>query len=438
MVTRHSKQYLSTGLSDLGAKLIILVFVFSQFVEVSLYTSENFIISLQKVVAIFLLPIALLFMRRIRANGYLTAFAILLFTSYTISYILKGNIAPEVAVAAVSTLMGFVGAVMLYTALAFNVPRNIQTLAKIWIFFSVMTAMITFLQSLGLLPLFTVPYEYIRFREATTGLYRGTGLKFDPNFQALMLVIGLTFTIFYPLRNWIRFALQSIIVLGIVGTFSRMGLLLAVLTLVLGPILQSFGSKKRLPRALIGATVYAILVLVIGFALYAWGPVSIRTYLEQRFDSIGAGISILFSDENPETTAHLSHLSSAEARALLAKAALTLALRHWLVGVGAYQTDQVIYEYIGIPNVAHNTYLEQFIIGGILGLLSIFLYAWILTQGLWFKCSLAQIKIYRNALLVLVMVFAVAGFFLSLSYNSVIWLPLAIALAIRKWSRECI
>lgn len=432
MAIRLSRLHLNTNFSDLGAKIAIFTFVFTQFVEVSLFSIGDFVVSLQKATAIILYPIAWLFMGRIRVNKYLTAFFLSLLISYTIAYISKGIITPEVGAAVVTVLVGFLGAVVLYTALALNAQRNIQVLAKIWIFFSVITALLTFLQSLGLLPLFTVPDTYIRGREAIAGLYRGTGLKFDPNFQSLMLAIGLVFTFFYHLKSWIRFVLQSVIVLGILGTFSRMGLFLAVLTLVFGPILQLLGNRKRFLRALAEATAYAVIVLMIAVLLYAWGPVSIRTYLEQRFNSLGGGIAILFSGEN---TRIAGHLSSAEVRALLAKAALTLALHHWLVGVGAYQTERVIFEFIGIPNVAHNTYLELFLIGGLWGLLSIFLYAWIVTRGLR-KRPLAYVRFYRNSLLILTMVFAVTGFFLSLTYNSVIWLPLTISLAIRKLGRE--
>ena len=416
-------------LSDLGAWIAIAVFVATQFVEVSLFDISNFPVTLQKVLALVLYPLSVILMGRIRVEGRMVLFALTLIVSYTMAFFVNAYLPPEAISAIIVVLIGFTGATVLYTAVTLNSEKNFRILAYVWLAFSVGTALITILQAVGLFPFLTVPDEYIKYREATAGLYRGVGLKFDPNFQALVLVIGLVFALFYVPRVWIRLLVTSVIFLGIVGTFSRMGLLLAGLLVAIKPAVQVSSRSKSFVRLNVRLVSSVLAVFTIGLVLYVWGPPSFTEYLRQRFADIGNGLALLVSGESASST---SHLSSAETRALLARAALALALQNWALGVGAYQTDRVIFEYAGIFNVAHNTYLELFLIGGVWGILSILCYAIIVLHGLRFKGCSQPAVLHRNVLLAVILVFAFAGLFLSLTYNSIIWLPLVMALAARK------
>lgn len=421
---------LTLKLSDLGIWVAVIVFVLAQFVEVELFSVGSIPITLQKLLAVVLYPFSVILMGRIRVSGPMILFALTLIVSYTLAFWANGHFSPEAESAVVVVLVGFAGATVLYTALTLRGERGFRMLAYTWIAFSVGTAAVTVLQAVGLFPFLTVPDEYIQYREAVGGLYRGVGLKFDPNFQALMLVIGVMFAQFYLSKGWLRLLVFSVIFLGIVGTFSRMGLLLVMLLIAINPVIQRLGKRRGFIRTLVELAGYLLVVSSVGFAVYVWGPPSIGEYLGQRLAEVGSGLALLVSGE---TATPIGHLSSAETRALLAKAALILALQNWATGVGAYQTDSVIFEYIGIPNVAHNTYLELFLIGGVWGVISILTYATIVFRSLWLRGNGQLVVTHRNALLALALVLAFAGMFLSLTYNSVVWLPIVLAPAMRKW-----
>lgn len=430
MVIKGVETDSAVKISDLGIWIAVVVFVLAQFVEVSLFSVGNIPITLQKVIVVVFYPFSVILMGRIRVSGYMILFALTLMVSYTIAFLAKAYLPPEAGAAVIVVLIGFVGATVLYTALTLNGEKGVRRLAYTWLVFSVSTALITTLQAIGLFPFLTVPDEYIKYREVAAGLYRGVGLKFDPNFQALMLVIGLVFALFYVSTVWLRFIVSSAILLGIIGTFSRMGLLLAVLLIAISPVVQALNGRRGFVRALVDLAGFILVVSAMGFALYVWAPPSVSQYLGQRFAEVRDGLAILVSGDNISST---GHLSSAETRALLAKAALTLALQNWAVGVGAYQTDRVIVEYAGLANVAHNTYLELFLIGGIWGILSVLCYAVIVLRGLRCEGNCQSVVMQRNILLALTLVFAFAGMFLSLTYNSIVWLPIVMALATREW-----
>lgn len=432
MVIKRVKTGSATKLADLGIWIVIVVFVVAQFVEVSLFSIGNIPITLQKALAAVLYPFSAILMGRIRVSRYMVLFALALLVSYTIAFLANAYLPPEAGSAFIVILVGFAGATVLYTALTLNGEKGFRRLAYTWLTFSVITALITVLQAVGVFPFLTVPEEHLQFRETGVGLYRGVGLKFDPNFQALMLVIGLAFALSYVSTAWRRFVVVSVILLGIIGTFSRMGLILAVLLIIANPVVRALNGRRGFARALVNVAVLILVVSVMGFALHVWAPPSVSEYLGRRFAEVWDGLIILVSGNSASSA---EHLSSAETRALLAKAALTLALQNWTVGVGAYQTDRVIFEYVGIDNVAHNTYLELFLIGGIWGILSVLCYVVIVLRGLWGGGNCQFVAVQRNTLLTLTLAFAFAGMFLSLTYNSIIWLPIAIALATREWVR---
>lgn len=418
---------------DLGVWIAIIVFIAAQFIEVTLFSVGGIPITLGKLIAGVFYPISLIFMKKLYLNRYMFFLAFLLLLSYTMAFFIRGNFSPAVIKAFTIVLIGFAGATVLYTALAIDCEKNFRRFAYTWIAFSVITAPITMLQTIGFFPLVTVPEQYIGYRKTIFGLYRGVGLKFDPNFQALMLVIGVVFALFYLKKVWLKLlAVIIILFLGILGTFSRMGLFLSLVSLVTYFLVKGTQKNRSLLKLFLEIISFGFIISTISLILYVWGPQSISEYLRDRVIDIGNGLDIIFS--KGLTIPH-GHLSSAETRALLAKAALMLALKNWTVGIGAFQTKSLLYEYIGIQNVAHNTYLELFLIGGIWGLLTILFYGLIIFYGVRCKNNCRFLTLQYNTSFALVVVFVLSGLFLSLTYNSVIWLPIVLALTIRKCAK---
>lgn len=410
---------------ELGVRLAIIIFVAAQFIELTLFSIGNFQVSVQKIAAALLMPLSLLMMQRVRIELRLflgAGLMLLAFGAYDL--IERSSISSDVLSAATTVFFSVIGAVVLCGALT-RLSGTVRYLAQVWIFFAVFTAVLTILQAVRLIPLFSVPVEFRVMRKVNDFLNRGTGLKFDPNFQALMLCIGLAFAQVYVVRR--KLILDGVILCGIVATFSRMGLLVALTVLMILPILRA--PRRHLGRTVRQVAITTILVSGIGYCVYRWGPAGLQTYLQARASDVTNSVQELLSST---LVGEGVHYTSAESRAILLTAAADLVTQNWFTGVGVFRTNQVLGDVTGIQNVSHNSYLEMLLIGGVWGGLFLGFYV-INTVAALRVNNLGNLMLAGEveALSQLLIVFGICGFFLSLTYNSVIWLPLALAFTIQ-------
>lgn len=422
----HLNPIRKVKLSDLGSLLAILTFVFVQFVEYCLFKIGTFDVSIQKITALIIFPVACIFMQRLRISLFFIIFGLSLILVNSMAYIAKSEILhPNLLSANLTILLGFIGSIVLYTSLTHD-RNSFSQLAYIWIAFSIVTSILAFLQMIGMAPLYTVPNEHLPSRLATEGLYRGVGLKFDPNFQALMLGIGVVFTKFYAQKTT-KLIMLSVILIGILATFSRMGLLAAATSLIIAPIALAWPTRRKLIFAFVKAL--AIIMILIGFiaAAYILSPQIFKSYYKQRTIET---LKIFNRFEKYALTTE-DHLTSTEERILSSQTSLQLAIKNIPFGVGAYQTNQAIYKAVGIETVAHDTFLELFLTGGLWGLLPITIYVFALTYALTGRHSKKN-QFDRSLIITLIFYFSFIACFLSLNYNSVLWMPIVIALAHKR------
>lgn len=418
-----SNQYHIPTVKNVGVRLVLFVFVFSQFVEVNFGTFGSIDVSLQKLIAVIFYPLSILLMGYFYLNMRMIGFAFLLLASFLVAYL--GNFSLDYFFSAIMiVLVGLVGAITLYTAFIVGGYKSLKLFALMWIGFSILTSIITILQAVGIFPFLTVPNDLVWMREATGSFFRGVGLKFDPNFQALMLAIGFSFILIYVKKEYLKFIFGFVILIGILGTFSRMGWVLVALIIFLNLVLL----KRK--RNFLNGGFLLILLLGIYFTTYGLIPNFVKDFINARFLDVKDGLVVLFSGEIPRGI-----LSSAVVRALLARASFTLALQNWLTGIGAFRSKDFIYSLTGIMNVAHNTYLEIFLVGGILGIGVLIAYVKIILDGFLYvnKTSLVSEK---KTFITISLVFAITGIFLSLLYNSIFWFPLVLALTMCRWQKE--
>jgi hypothetical protein len=417
--------------SDIGVLVAIFAFVTTQFVDVSLFSIGTVQVTVQKIVAILALPLAVVLIGHIRMSRGLAFFALVLLIAYSISYLVNRDLSADLASGAITVLIGFFGALVLYTALTHR-RDALLILGKTWIVFAVCTAVITILQAAGAIPLFNVPADYLQSREAigVAGLYRGVGLKYDPNFQAVMLVLGLVFAQFYLSRH--RFPVTVLIVLGIIATFSRMGVVLGMLILTGAPAIRVYIQRRSYSRMMLVSGSALVLLIAVGFLLVVLGPTSVRVYVSERVVEVYELTASLLTGDISGLLADGSSGSAYE-RLYLAVSAFFLGLENWMVGVGAYRGPAAIFEFSGVEKPAHNTYLELFLIGGIWGLFAIALYAAVVIRRLWRLNSFDTLSRERCVFILLTWTFAIVGLFISLTYNSLLWLPLVLAGALSHW-----
>lgn len=404
---------------EAGARLAIAAFVLAQFVEITFFHVASVPVTAQKLAALLAFPLALLLMGGIRAPARLLGLAALLLLAFTMRDLTDGVLDAQTLAASSVVLIGLAGAVVLFTALESD-ARALGWLASTWIAFAVVTAILAIAQAFGLVSMVTPGKELLGGREVMPGvsLYRGVGLKEDPNFQALMLCIGLLFSHFRQRRRT-RTCTSALLALGVVATFSRMGLLLALLILIAAPVARA-SADDRIVATVRGLA--AVAVVGIGLALFVrFVSPATGTYLEDRFTDVVTTYEMVLGEDVPRSSP--APPSSARARLILAVGAMDLGARNWGRGIGAFRTEAELQKTTGLSNVSHNTYLELFVIGGVWGLLCVGWYAFLLLRGL--RTGDRQ---HARFIACLALVFGFTGLFLSLTYNSIIWLPVVLAL----------
>jgi len=405
----------------LGSQMAIFAFILAQFVEIDLGTVAGITLSLQKVVALFAYPLALYWMRSARVNIVLLFFCALLGLSFLMPLLFIEKTTDMLA-ASMLIITGFLGAFVLYNAVSYDLKAGMRFFATWWIRFSLLSSLIAALQMPGWVPLINVPEDMQNMRDVSTGFVRGVGFKQDPNFLALMLALTVTFIFYYQKGFRQQIIYFFIIVCGVFATFSRMGLLLIGLQVVL---IVLFNLRKKLGVRIALFFVFLLPLLSFGVLLL---PREVQAYINERATGTLSFFVVLFSDKPPS-----GWVSSAEQRAILLRSAFQAAQNAWPLGVGALQTASAIQKYAGFNNVSHNTFVELFLIGGFWGILTTLLYIGV---PFYKSFSLARNKtIEFQTIRTLVFTILLAGIFLSLVYNSLFWLPLVLPLSISSYSR---
>ena len=411
-------------LRALGVWVAVVGFVFTQFVDVTLFTAGGLDVTVQKVAALIFFPLALGLMGQLVLSTPLLILGSVLIVANSAAYVVKSDLFDPMLLSANATVLtGLAGAIVLYTALTRS-EVGFSALGRTWSFFAAVTSIIVLGQAAGLLPLWTVAGEALEARAAGVGgLYRGTGFKFDPNFQALVLAIGVVFTRFYvhKLKN----AISLLILLGIVGTFSRMGLLVAILAWTAIPIFRAWASRTGRGVAPLKVIVTATIPAVALIGVYVLSPQEVRSFFDQRVDELAGAYSYLVAGAPGSSVG----MNSAEERILLLRASLEVLSQNYLYGIGANKTIQFLYPIVGVDRVAHNTYLEELLIGGLLGALAIALYVAFVARALIRSHRARGDANRRSFTLALIFAFGMIGAFLTFNHNAILWLPLVVALA---------
>jgi O-antigen ligase len=411
-----------------GALLVIMTAVSVQFVEIQLISFDGIAITLQKLASAIFLPLGALLLGRIVLPRGLMVVGALFLLSLSISWI-AGVPDAEIAGHVFPAVLNIIAAAILFTALI-DEPDNLRIFGMVWVYAAVASSVITVLQFIHVLPLFNVPADYQWARVAVDGFVRATGLKYDPNFQAVMLVIGLVFARFFT-QSLTRRLISAVIMLGVLCTLSRMGTLVAICVIVLTPVLFA-GTGRDGPRRA-GERVYRVLItmgsgILVGYAVVLSLPPHLRDYVFKRMGDLVESAELF-----GQIDGSVALQSSGHARAFIMKGAFNLFSENWLFGVGAGRTKELLYQAGYLENVAHNSYLELLCIGGITGLVTLAVFAaviWGAVSGLGGNVGPPGTL---SAARFLAAVFAFCALFLSFPGISIIWVLLAFFLAVRHY-----
>lgn len=423
-------RFRAAGLGQ-GCRLAITAFVLTQFVDWTLLEINGVQLSVQKVVAAFVLPTAVLLMRHIRLSWPLLKLGGCLAIAYCLAHVVALEIRPELVNGLFGLCVGLFASLVVYTALCYS-PEAIQYLARLWMIAASTVSVVMVFQLFGLLPLFLVAEVDLPSRRAFGELYRATGFKNDPNIAALMLAIGIAFAMAYGGR--FRTASCAVITAGILTTFSRMGIFLAVFLFVLAAVQSGRINARGMIRVITRAAAAIATTVLLTTLTIAIAPET-GEYLSERFSEVAVTFGKMRN--NSISAGAGRSLTSSETRVLLASGALETAKGRWLTGVGAYKTEDAIYEATSVRNVAHNTYLEMLLMGGVWGVVCICYYLSVLRRAIGVARETRGFDRTRSAVISVCWAFGAAGLFLSITYTAVLWMPVFLALALRHHaSRE--
>lgn len=270
-----------------------------------------------------------------------------------------------VLAADLGVVIGGFAAYLLYLALGTR-PEAFDEFLRVWTLLAVTTSVIGLAQVAGLLPSLPAIDKDADFSLMADGVRRGWGLKGDANFQALMLVIGLATARLGRLRH--RWLAIGVIGGGLVATFSRMGIVLGVVALFVANLLERPRQQRRAVWRVVGrsAAVALLLVALVGTGLWLGVSESAELYLERMTEATSV-VELLAEGAVEEHEDR--NLNSTEARTALLLGSIEIAGENLPLGIGPYQSEPLMYERLGLYNVAHNAYMEWVMIGGVFGLL---------------------------------------------------------------------
>lgn len=405
-----------------GCTILIVGIVAAQFIDLNFGTVAGFVLSAQKLIAVIAIPVGLLLVGRLKFEPLLVAVGGLFGLMLVSGWLFGGRGVPDLPSYLLAMFFSVLAAFALSTAVS-STADGFAVFGRAWVIIATISASLTVAQFAGIAPLFAVDPTMLDSRVAIGSFNRGTGLKFDPNFQAIMLCIGLALI---PVARVKRRGLcTAILVIGIVATLSRMGIGIGLVFLVLTLNITKIRGRDVLSNfARVLAAVGAL--GAIGFALLAITPDEIRSYAGDRIGDVAAmfGVGEARSSVND---------SSAQERLELLKGGVGLTGSAFPTGVGAGMVPAELHAR-GLPAKAvHNTYIEAVAVGGIFGLAVISSY---LVAGLRASTSRELFRSYdeRTALRWVLLMSAVVAGLITLVYNSFFWIPLALVAAL--WSRH--
>ena len=417
-----------------GASLGILYIVAGSFIDLNIFSIGSFAFSFQKGLALVFIPYVLVLIGRMHISKSLILFFLMFALAFLIYYVSSGSLAdPFFLKGGIVLIIGFVTAVILHTSLVEH-RNGIYYFMNCWIILACISSLIAVGQSFDVVPLFFVPEEFLAWRRTgIEGIYRGVAFKYDPNFLAMLLTLGVGFALFLGRR--IRWFVIILLMAGILATFSRMGLLVALAVIFTGVLLEMILINKRRPVTVIIYIVFSLLI-VLSVIFFLVITNLMPTYIHERYVSIiyAAKDAYSLKVEAPDI-----NLPSETERVLLSKSALAIIMDKPVFGVGAYREREEMAAKIDIDKSSHNVFLDLIMVGGIMGWLSLGYYI----KNVWSKMGNVFRSTFfhegKNKKMILIIgtqlfAYSLMGCFLSYVYYPILWFPLVFVVALENIS----
>lgn len=329
--------------------LFIFILTFGLFTSFNFITIGSFVLSLKKII-VFLSIIFMLFkVKNFSIDSKIIIYSIFFIIILNLKNLINFNF--DIS-AIISIFPNIFFVTLLIKYLNENSLNNF--FLKTWIFYGLVMSFLAILQTLGLAPqvqdqvlgLYSENY-YSVDKLNSSSLNRATGLFIDPNFFVVYLLIASVLNR-YIIKNKYY---ELLIFLGILATFSRMGLIIYFFTYLFS---NNMLYTIKYTFLLTISFILMIFILPESFTFFATDRFleifNLQSYLTYNlFDSIDTNSTI--------------------ARFLTLIAAKDIFLQNIWFGIGIGNIRDIYEIYLGFSTVTHNTFIEFFIISGIFGLI---------------------------------------------------------------------
>ncbi len=356
LISEFSK---NTELSIKLSHVLVSLITASLFIDINFFAIGSFIISTKFLAVIFGTLIMLIELKKVNINIYLIKYAIIFYSIFNISSLSNGSFE-------LPSLIYFMSyAIFLTVFLNYLSQRELNNFfLQSFVFVCAMTSIISILQVFNVLPTVTSNvadnvldvYSLNQGDILESSYNRGSGLMFDSNFFGMTLAIGFAINRFYKKS----LTMSILIFLGILSTFSRSALLALIFSYIFTFSIFKFNFKKLLKLFII--TTLSITLIFVMSSIF---PSSILTYFINRIFELFNFTQIF----NPSINDFNLLESSTSIRIFSVVAAFYIFLNNPIFGTGIDGSRIAFQEYLGTNTVAHNTFLEFFVVAGIFGII---------------------------------------------------------------------
>ena len=339
-----------------------------------------------------------------RFSALLVALFGVLFVSDAIYPLVHGQMG-QVAFKLASNGALFVAFSALHEKLAQDPRRFLRALALSWIGLAALSSVVIVMQLAGILP------QAAWVQGAVKVFPRPPGLQNDPNYAAYSIALAMMFLFLVRLSPRAKLALGGLLLIGAVGTDSRMGMVLILLVWIYF-WLSGWG---RLRAGVAMTRLSLAMLALMGGVGGSLMSSSSNVELLSRFENAAEMIETISFEELSRTRGYQTE--SSRERLLLAYAGLMVWQDNPWLGVGQDRVVDEIRRKVRVRKPSHNAYVDRLAIGGVGGIAYILFICYLLLRAgsLGERCD----PLLRDAGRVSLILIAVGSFFLNLSP----WLP---------------
>lgn len=378
-------------------------------------------ISISKVLAtVGILP-ALILLRKVRVVPLLLLAGVAAIAGNVVPPVASTlGLAPHLIDAGASLKLGLasllsVVAVSVVVTCLRELRAGLEYFARRWLFWSYVTAGLCLAQAARLAPLVGTAPGSAALYQLPGGVIRAVGLKGDPNFAALLLAIGLLFSL--NLKRGLASA--TLILAGLVMTFSRMGLVLVGIVFVTQGALTAWFRHGRVAWQTTAAA--ALAVFLGGIVLLK--SAQLRGYFAVWGSRVDQAVAVMSLSDNGASVLQMAGHGSAGSRLALALEGLHVGIQSLPVGVGDGAVADLMQRRLGIARAVHDSYLESLLAWGVFTAPFWLAYLLLWIESRKSRYGRAPSGIRRRQMSHFFTVYSAAFLFLSLLSTSLLWLP---------------